>query len=89
MNLKEIYGAIDRVTDALAEHDSKMQAMDYPGIPDSVWRELAAIQQAVYDHNDGVDPDRFRELNFEEYHYMPEYENDDEDERDSDDESEA
>lgn len=87
MHLKEIYETLDRVTADLAAHDSAMQAMDYPRLPDSIWRDLAAVLQCAYD--DGVDPDRFRELNFEEYHYMPEYENDDEDERDSDDESEA
>jgi hypothetical protein len=77
VNLKEIHDVLDRVTADLAAHDSAMQAMDYPRIPDSVWRDLAAAMQAAYD--DGIDPDRFRELNFEEYHYAPEYEEDDPD----------
>lgn len=80
MNLKEIYETLDRVTADLAAHDSAMQAMDYPRLPDSIWRDLAAVLQGAYD--DGVDPDRFRELNFDEYHYVPE-DYDDEDSCDS------
>ncbi len=72
--LRQLGATIDRITSDLAGFDSNIRSLDLPGIPDSVWQDLAAMSYTISDEVDGLDPERYRELDFEEYHLDPDHE---------------
>jgi hypothetical protein len=78
--LRQLGATIDRITSTLAGHDIQVRSLDLPGLPDGVWDDLAAMSYTISDEVDGLDPERYRELDFEEYHLNPEPDEYDEEE---------
>lgn len=69
--LRQLGATIDRITSTLAGYDIQVRSLDLPGLPDAIWDDLAAMSYTISDEVDGLDPERYRELDFEEYHLDP------------------